>query len=85
MQLDEKIFTALTRAAMRRMSEFKAHCPDNSARAFARMKQLHENLSIVLVRATERVLCELNVQRLSDLRHQSTGTLKQPKEKSLTQ
>ena len=69
MQPDEKLFTALTRAAVRRMSKFHAHCPDNTARAGATMKQPHANLSIVLVRAPEQAMCEFNVQRLSNARH----------------
>jgi hypothetical protein len=51
------------------MRKFHAHCLDDTARASATMKQPQTILSIAMAQAPERTLCEFNVQRLSDLRH----------------
>ena len=64
MQHDENLFTAIKRAAVQRKSKFHARCPDDSERAGATIKQPYANLSIVLVRMSERALCEFNVPRL---------------------
>ena len=68
-QPDEKLFTVLKGAAVRRISKFRTHWLDNTARASATMKQPHTNLSIALMQMPERALCKFNAQGLSDLRH----------------
>ena len=52
-QSDEKLFTALARAAELRMSEFKAQEIANTAWAFAKLDQLDEALFAALAREAE--------------------------------
>ena len=53
---DEKIFTALARAAERRLSEFNSRNVANKAWAFATVSHRDEKLFAALARAAERPL-----------------------------
>ena len=64
--MDQKLATALARAAEHRLGEFNPQELANTAWAFAKLRHLHEKLATALARAAERRVGELNLQDLAN-------------------
>ena len=78
---DERLLTAVARAAERRVSEFNAQSLANTAWAFATLKRPDEELFMALAGAAERRVSKFNAQELANMAW-AFAAVKRPDENS---